>query len=87
MANELTRDQAKARDEACAKYRIDIQTVLIQRDQWQTCMNCDSYTKAKGEHVAELGERVSFWCREHRAYPPPDVVVNGCPQHQMDIPF
>lgn len=70
------------RDEAAASFRIQIQELLIKRDQWQTCMNCDSYTKEKG-----MGADPPFYCMRHGGTPPPNVVVNGCPQHMMDIPF
>lgn len=77
--------EARARDEACARYRIQLQEVLVKRDQWQTCMNCDEYTKEKGEVID--GVNRPFYCKLHKGEPPPNIVVHGCPNHMMDIPF
>lgn len=72
MANET--------DRAIAVQRIKMQEVMIKRDLWQSCMGCDNYTK-------ENGAPTPFYCTVHHAVPPPNIVVSGCPDYQMDIPF
>lgn len=68
---------SKQHNKNCAIYRTAIQKTLIERDQWQTCLNCDMYK----------GTEEKPFCGLHKGVPPVSVVVCGCEDHLMKIPF
>lgn len=58
-----------------ARHRIKIQEIIVRRDQWQTCINCD--------HFRDNEET----CMLFQAHPPAYIIANGCEDHTMKIPF
>lgn len=51
------------------------QNSLIRRFQWHCCLNCDHWDSVKES------------CKKYNAVPPPRVIVVGCDDHEIDIPF
>lgn len=68
-------ENLKVKNIEIARHRINLQDSLIQRDQWQTCINCDDFVKETEE------------CKMHKARPPAYIIVSGCENHTMAIPF
>jgi hypothetical protein len=70
-----------------AKDRIEFQRRIIRiagSAVWQTCLNCEEWqqpSEGQDPNCMPTG------CRRFQAMPPPEVIVNGCEWHIMDIPF
>lgn len=58
------------------KRRIGVQELAIKYDQWQTCVNCDHWDKA-----AEVCDKFG------KQRPPAYIIVTGCQDHVIEIPF
>lgn len=63
-----------------ATHRMDLQAKLVSAQVWQTCLNC-VYWHRNNTSAGDEG------CDKFNAMPPPHIVVNGCPDHENDIPF
>jgi len=55
--------------------RLLFQNTQIACNNWQTCINCDSYEKETGN------------CKYWKAVVPARVAVIGCEEYVSDIPF
>lgn len=90
MVNANTKMEAEyvAKNRAIAEYRIKLQAVVVERDQWQSCMNCEHFTETFRSNLPKKrqGEPDNF-CLKFQAVPPASVIVNGCSDHEMEIPF
>jgi hypothetical protein len=49
------------------------QNRVINSHAWRCCLNCANW----------FGEQ----CAMYKAMPPPHIIVNGCKDHDIDIPF
>jgi hypothetical protein len=56
-----------------AEAKIELQAVVLRVGAWQCCLNCLSWD----------GNR----CDKFKAVPPPHIIVNGCRDHEDEIPF
>jgi hypothetical protein len=57
-----------------AELRIELQAAMIRTEAWQSCLNCLWWQGDKE-------------CGKFNAVPPAHVIVNGCRDHEADIPF
>lgn len=53
--------------------RIAFQELMLRREVWQCCLNCNSWT-------GEL-------CGKYNILPPPKVVALSCEEFESHIPF
>jgi hypothetical protein len=64
--------------------KIEFQKRMIKDDAWQCCLNCEEWQVGG---VSNDGTVTPTGCALHRAMPPPEIIVTGCNDHMMDIPF
>ncbi|MCW2763963.1 MAG: hypothetical protein JWR85_4164 [Marmoricola sp.] len=65
------------RNKELANLRIKIQELAVRKDNWQCCTNCDNFNDHENADI----------CRLFEARPPAYIIVNGCEDHTMKIPF
>lgn len=58
--------------------RADLQAKLVTAQHWQSCLNCINWQGNLGMEPR---------CELFKAVPPPHIIVNGCRDHENDIPF
>ena len=57
------------------KDKIKLQNKMIEKDCWQTCLNCEHWNK----NVEK--------CKLYEQKPPLNTIVVGCEQWYYEIPF
>lgn len=71
-------------DKQAKQAMIDIRNEVIRQGRWPTCTNCTYWTEVH-EVTDEL--RVYFKCGKYNMFPPEDVIVVGCINHEAEVPF
>uniref|UniRef100_A0AAU6W0H3 Uncharacterized protein n=1 Tax=Pseudomonas phage Pavpe01 TaxID=3138545 RepID=A0AAU6W0H3_9VIRU len=66
-----------------AEFRAESQMHLVNMNHWQSCLNCEHWSK----NTVGKGNEGPAKCTYYDALPPPDILVVGCAMHDFDIPF
>nr|AYD82554.1 hypothetical protein ART_00085 [Achromobacter phage vB_Ade_ART] len=60
--------------------KIEFQQSLIRTGNLSTCTNCIYWS-------TNINRNAEPRCSKYKVVPPPDVIVVGCEEWEMDIPF
>lgn len=71
----MNSEQMKTFNQRQIEMRIQLQTEHVKAMSWQTCLNCTNFMKD------------TEMCDIYRARPPAHIIVSGCSDYMIDIPF
>ena len=54
---------------------VKFQKELLDANVWRSCLNCEEW------HPSQR------LCMKYKMLPPPEVIVHGCPEWLISIPF
>lgn len=66
-------------DKEANRLQISLQKHLSENHRLMNCLNCIFFKSGPGPY--------DNICEKFNSIPPPMIIVNGCEEHDFDIPF